>query len=250
MERPFSRMTVVSLLVFCMCFVPTLVSANADKVETGRLLATLLDTGRITIGLHQALINDPQKGFKGFTAEIFEQQVVVLYRDRTGIDLHNLQDAPVPEEAKPLLTRLLEESSKTVLSYQPVINLPGIKYKGLIPATFGTETAKRFKSWTNVYLKQTAPDHLLRNPQNKADGYEANVMKTFETSIAKKRQAIFSQTVAEDHSVRVMLPLYYEKACLHCHGGPKGERDVSGYKKEGGKVGELAGTISVKLPLD
>jgi general secretion pathway protein A len=46
-----------------------------------------------------------------------------------------------------------------------------------------------------------------------------------------------------------MLPLYYEPACLHCHGGPKGERDISGYTKEGGKEGELAGAISVKLPL-
>jgi len=49
--------------------------------------------------------------------------------------------------------------------------------------------------------------------------------------------------------VRVMLPLYYEPACLRCHGGPKGERDISGYTKEGGKDGELAGAISVKLPL-
>jgi hypothetical protein len=48
-------------------------------------------------------------------------------------------------------------------------------------------------------------------------------------------------------AVRVMLPLYYQKACLACHGEPKGERDLSGYPKEGAKEGDLGGAISVKL---
>jgi general secretion pathway protein A len=46
-----------------------------------------------------------------------------------------------------------------------------------------------------------------------------------------------------------MLPLYYNKACLDCHGEPKGQRDITGYPREGGKEGELGGAISVKLPL-
>ena len=166
-----------------------------------------------------------------------------------GIDLSDLQQATIPEIAKPLLTRLLEESKKTIASYQPVINMKGIKYKGLIPATFGTETAKRFQNWSQVYLKQTAPDHFLRNPKNKADAFEKNAMQSFATMDTHNPQALFSQTIPEENSVRVMLPLYYEPACLGCHGGPKGQRDISGYPKEGGKVGELAGAISVKLPL-
>jgi general secretion pathway protein A len=53
--------------------------------------------------------------------------------------------------------------------------------------------------------------------------------------------------IQEGNSVRVMLPLFYEKACLSCHGEPKGERDISGYPREGGKLGELGGAISVKI---
>ncbi len=45
-----------------------------------------------------------------------------------------------------------------------------------------------------------------------------------------------------------MLPLYYGKGCMGCHGEPKGETDVSGYKKEGAKEGDLGGAVSVKLP--
>ncbi len=44
---------------------------------------------------------------------------------------------------------------------------------------------------------------------------------------------------------RLMKPLYITKACLPCHGGPKGELDVAGRKKEGYKLGELRGAISV-----
>jgi hypothetical protein len=31
---------------------------------------------------------------------------------------------------------------------------------------------------------------------------------------------------------------------LVCHGGPKGEKDITGGKKEGGKPGDLGGAIS------
>jgi hypothetical protein len=238
-----------ALMIWCVVGSPVIANANSDLVETGRLLATLLDAGRVTIGQNQALINDPSKGDKGFTPEVFEKQMVALYQERMGIDLHNLQNAQIPDQAKPLLTRLIEESQKTVASYQTVINFKGVKFKGLIPATFGTETAKRFQNWSNVYLKQTAPDHFLRNPKNKADAFEREIMQTFSASVPGDRNEVFSKTIEEENSIRVMLPLYYEKACLSCHGGPKGERDVSGYEKEGGKEGELAGAISVKLPL-
>ena len=44
---------------------------------------------------------------------------------------------------------------------------------------------------------------------------------------------------------RFILPEYYGKSCLKCHGEPKGERDISGGKKEGGVLGELGGAISL-----
>ena len=239
------------LVVWCLGVSPCVTHANSEieMVETGRLLATLLDAGRVTVGLNQGLLNDPSKGDKGFTPEVFETQLIALYKERMGIDVSNIQDAPIPEMAKPLLTRLVEESKKTVASYQTVINLKGVKYKGLIPATFGTETAKRFQNWSRVYLKQTAPDHFLRNKKNKADAFEQTAMQSFAPSDTHDPQALLSKTIPEEKAVRVMLPLYYEPACLSCHGAPKGERDISGYTKEGGKEGELAGAISVKLPL-
>jgi len=46
---------------------------------------------------------------------------------------------------------------------------------------------------------------------------------------------------------RVLMPEYYGQGCLACHGEPVGELDVTGYPKEGGKLGDLGGVISVTL---
>ncbi|MCJ8300328.1 MAG: hypothetical protein MJK13_15530 [Pseudomonadales bacterium] len=43
---------------------------------------------------------------------------------------------------------------------------------------------------------------------------------------------------------RFILSKYYEQSYLACHGGRKGERDISGGRKEGGVLGELGGAIS------
>ena len=168
---------------------------------------------------------------------------------RTGIALTNLDAAEVPAMARPLLARLLQESKKTIDTYQSVINVPGFAYKGLIPATFATETATRFQSWSGIYMKQTAPSHLLRNPKNKPDDYESAAFGRFSAApSADTPNQVLSEVTDGGTFVRVLLPLFYHRACLACHGEPKGQRDISGYPREGAKEGELGGAISVRLP--
>ncbi len=55
--------------------------------ETARLIAMLLSTGRVVIDRNQSLIDNPNKGDKGFTPEVFERQVINEFRTRTGVDL-------------------------------------------------------------------------------------------------------------------------------------------------------------------
>lgn len=217
--------------------------------ETSRLLAILFDSGRVVVGMNQELINDPSKGDKGFTSAVFEKQVLTLFEQRTGINL-SIPNDKIPAMARPFLIRLLEESKKTIDSYQTPINIPGIRYKGLIPATFGTETAARFQSWSGIYLRQIAPEQFLRNPKNKPDQYEAAVLKSLAEQASRLGELKANWEVTDGgQTLRLVLPLYYSKACLDCHGEPKGERDISGYPREGGKEGDLGGAISVKLPL-
>ena len=250
LSRSIVLITLLSALV-----IPSFLSSWVDaqeheqERETSRLLAILFDSGRIVVGMNQDLINDASKGDKGFTSAVFEKQVLTVFENRTGINLSNSSEK-VPVMARPLLDRLMEESKKTINSYQTPINIPGIRYKGLIPATFGTETASRFQAWSGIYLRQVAPEKYLRNTKNKPDTYEAAVLKSLAEQASTSAESQPNWEVTDSgQTLRLMLPLYYSKACLDCHGEPKGQRDISGYPREGGKEGELGGAISVKLPL-
>ena len=221
-------------------------ATTEELVETGRLLALLLDAGRITIANKQPLINDRKRGDKGYSPVVFEQELSENFRQRTGLNLFSLQQSNVPEVAKQLLPSLVQASKKTVGDVRHIINLEGIGFKGFIPAVFGTTTASTFRSYTEVYLRQTM--NPARNPQNAPDEFERRMLARFaDPTYPRQSDGILSEVVNEGKAVRVMLPLYYQKACLACHGEPKGERDLSGYPKEGAKEGDLGGAISVKL---
>lgn len=243
-----NRTRVLYALLVVLAFVaPAVAFAGDDVVETGRLLAILLDAGRGAVAANQPLINDASKGDKGFTPDVFSQQLGEKFKARTGVDLGNLKGAGVPEKAKKLLPELVEAAKKTVADNQATINKPGVGYKGFTPAHFGTQAAAAFSAKTGIYMKQTTTDALLRNQKNKADAFEAGMMKKLgDPGYPRQGDKIMSETVGGD--VRVLLPLFYGKGCMGCHGGPKGETDVSGYKKEGASEGDLGGAVSVKLP--
>ena len=227
---------------------PAAVFADSDAVEAGRLLAVLHDSGRVTIGANQPLINDPDKGDKGFTPDVFEKQVTDKFKDRAKVNLADLKNEKIPELAKKLLPQLIDAMKSTVADYQPVINRPGVGFKGFIPATFGTQAAAKFRAKTGVYLKQT--QNPSRNPKNAPDDFELKALAKFaEASYPRQGEKIISESVDGGKAVRIMLPLFYGKGCLPCHGEPKGEKDISGYMKEGAKEGDSGGAISVKLML-
>lgn len=243
---------VVGLALFTLAILPsrTYTGQQEDTLETARLLAVLLDSGRVAVAKHQDLINAPSPDGKKFTPELFKEEVLAEFQKRTNLQLDKLDDANIPQTAKPLLTQLLNDSITTIQTYQPVLSLPAMRYKGLIPATFGTETASRFQHYSKIHLKQTAPAHLVRNPKNKPDNYEIAAFARLATSsLQSEKTRILSEIVDGGQSARLILPLYYGSSCLACHGEPKGERDISGYPREGGKEGELGGAISVKIPL-
>jgi general secretion pathway protein A len=73
--------------------------------------------------------------------------------------------------------------------------------------------------------------------------------KMGEPSFSRVGEQVVSAMVEDGKSMRVLLPLFYGKNCLSCHGAPKGERDVTGYPREGAQEGDLGGAISVKFPM-
>jgi len=222
---------------------------RAEAEETSRLLANLLKAGRSVVEHNQLLIDDPQKGDKGLTPEVFEQQLVQEFRQQTGLDLSKLKNAPatflVPPLAKELLPAFVLASKEVIGDAQVVINQRGIGYKNFIPATYGSRAAERFSKQSHVRLKQTTLHP--RNPKNEPDDYETSVLKWL--SERPQGEAYVSELTNHGRTLHVVMPLYYVTACLACHGEPKGDLDISGYPKEGHREGDLAGAITVTAPL-
>ena len=215
-----------------------------DEAETADLLIALLKAGRAVVSEHQALINDPSKANKGFTDEFVAHEIIEKFKAKTRIDLSRPNSIP----QSPLLLALLESEREVVQESQPVINKQGVGFKGFIPAAFARKAGEKFFKKTGIKVKLTGTDY--RFPGNKPDDFESEVLRIFADSRHPKGQQYAKATVVGGKPVmRVMDPEYAGATCLTCHGGPKGERDITGMKKEGWKEGELAGAISIVLPM-
>ena len=213
---------------------------------TARLLAVLLDSGRNVINEHQVLFDEQEKTEKYFTADLFERQLLDVFRSRSGIDLQDLNAARIPAGAKKLLKELVVVSKQVVTEAQAEINRPGSGLKEFIPAIFGARVAARFTERTHVRLKQTAL--APRNPLNAPDTVERAALEAF-ADPSYPLEKVISEVTAKNRSLRLMFPLYTTRKCLDCHGDPKGELDRTGYPREGLKLGQNAGAISVVIPI-
>ena len=222
---------------------------KAELTETARLLAVLLDSGRVVVGKAQSAINNPRLEDKGLSLAVFEERLRKEFLTRTGHDLRSLAPAQMPERAKVLLVRLAYFMQKSVHEAEPLINRKGIGFKGFIPATFATRVAEKFSKDTGLTLRQIGPPSTApRNPGNRPDEREQAALFVMQKSHPRVGDHIVEQQI-EDRGMRVLLPLFYTKACLACHGQPKGQVDISGYEKEGFKEGDIGGAISVMVPV-
>jgi hypothetical protein len=98
-------------------------------------------------------------------------------------------------------------------------------------------------------VRQIGPPGIdPRNPANKPDDQEEQTLLLIQKNHPRVGDHVMEQQLP-DHSLQVLLPLFYSRQCLGCHGKPKGEVDISGYEKEGFKEGDLGGAISVILPV-
>lgn len=90
---------------------------------------------------------------------------------------------------------------------------------------------------------------VVRNDKNTPDEFERGALIHFTED--PEATELHLRTVGPDGVpvFRYMKALRAEASCLECHGDPRGEIDRTGHVKEGMKEGDLAGAISVTLPL-
>ena len=236
----------LNLVFFLTCPNSGWTQAPREETEkTAQHLATLLNVGRLIVERNQTLINDPRIGDKGFTPEVFEHEVVDEFMRQTTIDLKQLP-SDLFSLAKELLPMLLQSSKEVVADVQFVINQRGIGFKNFVPATFGSQAARKFSNRSHVKIKQTALNP--RNLKNTPDAYEENVLKRLAMQPAVETSII--EWIDNGTTLRSVTPIYYSQDCLACHGKPRGILDISGYPREGAQEGDLAGAISIQIPVN
>jgi hypothetical protein len=215
-----------------------------NEAEVAEHLIELVKIGRAVVSEHQATINDATKAEKGFTADFVANQVMARFKKKTKIDLRIPNVVP---QAKFYLA-LVEAEREVIDEAQPVINRQGVGFKGFLHAVFTRRVGEHYYKKTGVRMKLTGINY--RNPNNKPDYFEEEVLRMFSDPRHPKGQSYVRNTMVDGRPVlRMVDPEYAAVSCLSCHGVPKGERDITGIKKEGWKEGDLAGAISLVLPL-
>jgi Protein of unknown function (DUF3365) len=228
---------------------PVRAASPADEdAMTAQSLAEMLQNARTVISNNQDLINNPELGDKHLTGQVVLDQAVKSYQKATGVD-------PTTIDPNSRQGRLLRAMMAAIVAVtddnQATINQKVTAFKGFIPAVFARLVSEDFNQMAKgeAEVKVTAPPELVRNRKARPDAWEADVMKTKLLSAEWPKGQSYSAVVDTSGrpAFRVAVPEYYAASCLTCHGSPKGEMDLTGYPKEGGKTGDLGAVISITL---
>lgn len=238
-----------ALALLAVIFLHAAPAARAGTREDIALsLADMLRSARAVISANQALINDPNVGDKGLTGDVVLKKTVAKYTATTGRDPATID----PESLHGRLLQTLMASIAEVMNEnQGLINERGVAFKAFLPATFARLVNERFRSKAGALaiIKVTGPDELVRNRSARPDRWEREQIETvlLRPDYPKGQHFATTADYRGRSALRVLIPEYYTKSCLACHGEPKGEPDITGYPKEGGKVGDLGSVISVTI---
>jgi len=241
----FSKIAVYSVVMAVFLSIgATWLYAGIKDEDLAYSLIEYMVAGRIIVSRNQNLINDPAIGFKGFTPDVYEEQVRKQFIDQVDIDITEIK-ANSKSYFDSILFEAHQSAKKVIEEAQDQINAPNVGFKKFNPAVFADRLCKKFEKKVGITMKLTSLRN--RNSRNRPDAYEAKILAQFDK--VKDGKSSYDEVVENGKEIiRYMMPVYLDKSCLKCHGEPADEMDISGYKKEGYHEGDLRGAISVRFP--
>ncbi len=216
----------------------------AAATELARHLSWLLMAGREVIAEKQTTINDPALGAKGITGESIAADTMLRYRALAGEKIRPMDRGEIGVH----MSTLIRSIQRAVDEKSDIINRIGAGFKGFVPTAFSRAAIRDFNlHTTSVQLRLTAPKHLLRSRLSPPDAWESDVIEGRLSKDAWPKGELFATrgVYGKRPAIRVLAPEYFKASCLSCHGEPMGQIDITGNPREGVKVGQLAGVISV-----
>lgn len=120
-------------------------------------------------------------------------------------------------------------------------------FKNVYCAVAGKGIARRFTQAADGYVIR----YVRENPRSGTDvpdEFEQRALNHFSVG----GSAEYYEVTAMDGTpvLRYSSVLTVRNNCLECHGGPAGEKDVTGFIKEGMEMGDVAGAVSMVIPLE
>jgi hypothetical protein len=229
-------------------FSPTMGAVDSEQERLALETATMFRAARKVISDNQAHINDATKGDKELDGAKVLAATKANYKLAVG---REWQDAAAGTLLRDVQVAMSETITEVMANAQPLINEKGKGFKGFLPAVFAKAVADGVSKKLDgrVFIKLTAPKDYIRNRKNRPDAWEHDVIEKKFRSKEWTKGKEFTEVGAHNgrQGLRLMIPEYYGASCLSCHGDPKGERDITGGLKEGGKLDEVGGASSVVI---
>lgn len=150
--------------------------------------------------------------------------------------------------------RVLEKSVQATWDFidyeQPNINYDrdgSYNFKGLYCSLVGKSVGKLFSMSTDYQYTLRYTRNDPRNALDEPDEFEQAALDSFYAEGAREYYDVVDDGQG-GRNFRYVGAIYLTESCMDCHGGPKGELDVTGFEKEGLAVGDIGGAVSIKAP--
>ncbi|NQU71126.1 MAG: DUF3365 domain-containing protein [Rhodospirillales bacterium] len=248
MQTAWRCSLILTIIALAAIPTPTRATEEANKLEIALDMATMLRSARSVIANNQKLINDATRGDKGLSGGVVLAKAIQIFWKTKG---SAPKDFSMTSQYGRLRKAQMAAIKRVIQDNQRTINQQGLSFKGFVPAVFTRLVNEEFRRTMGqeADIKVTAPPALVRNRKARPDSWEIDIIRTRLSAPNWTTGKVYSAEAKNRgrNAFRVLVPEYYGKGCLTCHGDPKGELDLTGYPKEGGKLGDLGGVISVTL---
>ncbi|MCB1182487.1 DUF3365 domain-containing protein [bacterium] len=230
---------------------PTATTPRDGEYYFGQLRASIVEV----VADHQALINRTPTGTvkdPALMPRAYADQAAGVFAGLVGSGFDPAGLGRDPAAIARALGTLLQAGRITTARLQTAINTEPdgtVVLKKFVPAAFGRLVAENFRRRTGVTIKQTTLGRGAYGPRNEfnaPDAWERGALRVIEAN-AGDAPAAFGEQVGADY--RLVNPITIQEACLVCHGEPAGSPGPYGHPREGYRVGEIRGGISLTLPL-
>lgn len=171
----------------------------------------------------------------------------IVFSTWSNVEQQRASEQKVLEQAR-LLSQQMSSSWDYVDSVQSAINYNSdgrYDFKGVYCSVAGKSIALRFTQQTNCVIRYTRDDP--RTGSDAPDSFELKALAAFKDGAQEYYDVVDYEG---ESSFRYLSAIHIVPGCLSCHGDPVGELDETGYPKEGMALNDLAGAVSLVIPME